>query len=64
MGPVAEFAAEQVAADVIQEAIDEVVGRSHKKWAVILIAVIVGAAIASAVHRRRQAQVQVLIEEP
>lgn len=56
MGPTAEFVAEQVAADVIAEAIDEVTGGSNRKWALVLIALVVGAVVASMVlkHRREQ----------
>lgn len=56
MGPAAEFAVETVAADVIQEAIDEVTGKSGKKWALVLIALVVGAAVAATIIKKRREQ--------
>ena len=53
IGPVAEFVGEQVAGDVIQEAINEVVGTSNRKWALVVVALVLGAVVASVVMRRR-----------
>jgi hypothetical protein len=41
--------------DVIDEAIDEALGTSSKKWALILLALVVGAAIALWLTKRRSA---------
>ena len=53
MGPIAEAASEQVVSAVVLEAIDEVSGTSNRKWAVILLAIVLGAAVASVVMKRR-----------
>ena len=54
MGPVAETFGERLVTDVITEALDEVTGRSNRKWAAMLVAAIVGAIIAAAITRRRR----------
>ena len=54
MEPIAELATEQVVSAVVQEAIAEVSGTSHRKWAVVLLAIVVGAAVAGVVMRRRR----------
>jgi H+/gluconate symporter-like permease len=54
MGPVAAEATEQIASAVVQEAIDEALGTSHKKWALVLVAFLVGAVVAAFVARQRQ----------
>lgn len=53
MGPVAEYVGKQVAGDVIQEAINEVVGKSKRKWALVVVGLVLGAVVASVVMRRR-----------
>ena len=53
MGPVAEYVGKQIAGDVIQEAINEVVGKSKRKWALVVLALVLGAVVASVVVRRR-----------
>jgi hypothetical protein len=57
MGPLAEVIEQQVALDVLQETFDELTGRSTKKWAIILVAAVAGAAIAFFVVRRRGGEV-------
>ena len=56
---------EQVAA-VLDEALDEAVGRSSKKWALVLLALVVGAAVAFwLTHRARSTESAVtMVVEP
>ena len=56
---------EQVAA-VLDEALDEAVGRSSKKWALVLVALVVGAAVAFwLTHRARSTESAVaLVVDP
>ena len=56
---------EQVAA-VLDEALDEAVGRSSKKWALVLLALVAGAAVAFwMTHRARSTESAVaLVVEP
>ena len=54
MEPIAEIATRQVVASVVQEAAAEVTGSSNRKWAVVLVAFVLGAAVAAIiVHRQR-----------
>ena len=53
MGPIATNAAEQVAETVLSEASDELRGRSNRKWAVMLLAFLVGMVVAVVVIKRR-----------
>jgi hypothetical protein len=52
MGPIAQVIEEQVALDVLEEAYNEVRGRSAKKWGIIVVALAVGAIVAYFVMRR------------
>jgi hypothetical protein len=61
MGAVTETFGERIAADVVTEAFDEMIGRSNRKWAVMLAAAIVGAIIAVAVTRRRRRPGEVVV---
>lgn len=54
MGPVASETTGQIASAVVQEAIDEALGISHKKWALVLVAFLLGAMVAAFVARQRQ----------
>jgi hypothetical protein len=54
MESVAETLGERLVANVVTEAFDEMIGRSNRKWAVILVAAIAGAIIAAAITRRRR----------
>ena len=54
MGSVIEEIGDAVISDVLQEAVDELRGRSKRKWAVILIAVLVGGVTATIIIRRRR----------
>lgn len=49
---IAEDAAGTVIDDVLSEAADELSGRSGKKWAVILLSLLLGVAIATFVAKR------------
>lgn len=57
MGPIGPVIGEQLAAVVVREAFDEIRGRSGKRWALVLIGLVVGAAIAGWVIRQRQSSV-------
>jgi hypothetical protein len=54
MEPIAEVATGQVVSAVVEEAIAEVSGTSHRKWAVVFLAIVVGAAVAGVVMRQRR----------
>ena len=54
MGSVTETLGERLVTDVITEALDEMTGRSKRKWAVMLVAAIAGAIIAAAITRGRR----------
>ncbi len=56
MDPIAEYAAEQIGSAVLEEAVDEVVGRSNKKWALVLVAFLVGGVIGAVIVKRRREQ--------
>lgn len=43
----------RVGVDLIEETIDQLTGRSRKKWAVMLLAFVVGAALTAYLLRRR-----------
>ena len=53
MGPVATLAGKEVAIKVLHEAADELAGRSNRKWAVMLLAFLVGI-VATAVFIKRR----------
>lgn len=53
MGPIAELAGKEVAIKVLQEAADELSGKSNRKWAVMLIAFVVGIVATVIVIKRR-----------
>jgi hypothetical protein len=52
--PIAEYTIEQVGSAVLEEAVDEVVGRSNKKWALVLVAFVVGGIIGAVIVKRRR----------
>ena len=52
MGSVSETFGERLVTDVITEALNEITGRSKRKWAAMLVAAIVGLMIAATVTRR------------
>ena len=54
MEPVIEQAAKAVASDVLKEAGAELSGRSKRKWAVVLLAFVLGAVVAVVVMKARQ----------
>ena len=53
MGPNVKNAGQEVAAKVLSEAADELRGRSNRKWAVMLLAFLVGIVVAAVVIKRR-----------
>lgn len=53
MEPIATLAAEQAVSAVVQEAIAELSGTSNRKWAVVLLAIVLGAAVAGVIMQRR-----------
>lgn len=57
MSPTTEQLGDELASRIVQEAVDEVRGRSSRKWAVALVALLLGAAIALVVVQRRARQV-------
>ena len=57
MSPIAEQLGDELASRIVQEAVDEVRGRSSRKSAVALVALLLGAAIALVVVQRRARQV-------
>ena len=61
-----EIASTELVAAIVDEAVDEAVGRSSKKWALVLLALVVGAAVAFwLTHRARSTESAVaLIVEP
>ena len=56
MGEIVEQLGEAIASDVLHEAIDEVRGRSSRKWGVALVVLFLGAVIALVVVRSRSQQ--------
>jgi hypothetical protein len=53
VGPVATIAGKEVAIKVLHEAADELSGRSNRKWAVMLLAFLVGIVATVIVIKRR-----------
>ncbi len=53
MGPNVTNVGREVAAAVLSEAADELRGRSNRKWAVMLLAFLVGMVVAVVVIKRR-----------
>ena len=53
MGPIAKIIGKDVAATVLHEAADELSGRSNRKWAVMLLAFLIGMVVAVIVIKRR-----------
>ena len=53
--PIAESIGKDVAAKVLSEAADELRGRSNRKWAVMLLAFVVGIVVTVIVIKRRAA---------
>ena len=53
MGPIATNASKEVAGAILSEAADELRGRSNRKWAVMLLAFLVGIVVAVIVIKRR-----------
>ena len=62
MEPIATLAAEQAVSAVVQEAIAEVSGASNRKWAVVLLAIVLGAAVAGVIMQRRRDQYSTVSE--
>ena len=54
MESVIEELGELVVSDVLQEAVDEVTGRSKRKWAVVLVVFLVGSVWAAVIIRKRR----------
>jgi hypothetical protein len=46
---------ENASIDLVAETIDQLTGRSHKKWAVMLLAFVLGAAVAAWLIRKQLA---------
>ena len=57
MGPIGAILENQMAAIVVHEALDEMRGRSNKRWALVILGLLLGAAIAGWVMRHRQQQI-------
>jgi hypothetical protein len=53
MGPIATIAGKEAAAAVLSEAAEELRGRSNRKWAVMLLAFLVGIVVTVVVIKRR-----------
>ena len=53
MGPIAKLIGKDVAATVLHEAADELSGRSNRKWAVMVLAFLIGMVVAVIVIKRR-----------
>ena len=53
MGPIVTAASKEAAAAVLSEAADELRGRSNRKWAVMLLAFLVGIVVTVVVIKRR-----------
>jgi len=53
VGPIAQAAGKEVAVKVLHEAADELSGKSNRKWAVMLIAFVVGIVATVIVIKRR-----------
>jgi hypothetical protein len=54
MESVIEQVGETLADDVLTEAVDELVGRSKRKWAVMLLAFVIGGVVVALAIRYRQ----------
>lgn len=63
MGPIAAQGAKEIANAVVVEAIDEVRGRSNRKWAIAVVAFAIGVVVAVIVIRRRGGQLAVEVDE-
>jgi len=50
---ITDFIGEEVLTGLLDETLDEIGGRNNRKWAVVLLALLVGAGIATFVIRRR-----------
>jgi len=64
MGPVAGQVGVEVASAIVTEAVEEVLGNSRRKWAVLLLAIVLGVVVAGIVKKRRESQDVVEREEP
>lgn len=53
MGPIAQTIGKDVAVKVLHEAAEELSGRSNRKWAVMLIAFLIGIVVTAIVIKRR-----------
>ncbi|TFH20889.1 MAG: hypothetical protein E4H05_01340 [Acidimicrobiales bacterium] len=53
MGPIARLAGKEVAGKVLHEAAEELSGRSNRKWAVMLLAFLIGIVATVIVIKRR-----------
>ena len=53
MSPVAEYVGKQIAGEVIHEAINEAAGTSKRKWALVVVGLVLAAVAALVVVRRR-----------
>ena len=53
MGPITALAGKRAATAVLSEAADELRGRSNRKWAVMLLAFLVGIIVAAVMIKRR-----------
>ena len=56
MEPIAEIATQQVVAAVVQEAAAEVTGSSNRKWAVVLVAFVLGVAVTAIIVNWQRGQ--------
>ena len=56
MGSVAERVGEEVVSSVLMEVLDEMHGRSSRKWAIVLLSMVVGATIAVLILKRRSSE--------
>ena len=64
MGPVAAKSDKEIAHAVVVEAIDEVQGKSNRKWGFAVLAFAIGVAVAVIVIRRRGGQLVLELHEP
>jgi len=54
MGSVVEHVGEVVVSEMLEEAVEELTGRSKRKWAVVLIAFVLGGVVAVVVIKSRK----------
>ena len=64
MEPVIEQAGKAVASDVLKQAAEELTGRSNGKWAIVLLALFFGVAVAALAIKARQGSATATVRRP